>query len=300
MKDDGDLLDELKDSLDDLCADDDSEACEQLEEAVEELDPMPPGGPGMDLWRVGVPSIGETWPKRFKHTRSTGGIGTGVYAFRDEQPARDNVARKPEGASGTEVFRLRNALQNPIQPTTEEATRVLNQLGRRMSLIAFEMGRDEEVKRGRNMTWREVFDRGGYLSLTLHGGLGGDPRIGEGSSRLNKDFITLLGDTPELREKYGYSGDELAKDALEATKQALEDAQSKDNWMMGRDGIQPMNYLLWPEFDGVAPKDGAGGNTGQFGCLILIEKIKQCVPGRDLGYNDRIDADVLNDCFSRG
>lgn len=297
---DDDILDQLEDEIDTLCSDDDSEACEQLEEAVEELDPTPPGGPGMDLWRVGTPTIGETWPKRFKHTRSTGGIGTGVYAFRDEQPARENVARKPEGAGNTEVFHLRNALKNPIQPTTEEATRLLNQLGRRMSLVAFEMGRDEDTTRGKDMTWDEVFERGDFLSLTVHGGLGGDPRIGEGGSYFMRDSLDLLDGIPKLREKYGYSGDELAQDALEATKQALEDAQSKDNWMMGRDGVQPMNYLLWPEFDGVAPKDGAGGNTGQWGCVILIERIRQCVPGRELGFNDAIDADVLNDCFSRG
>lgn len=298
MKDDDDLLDELKDSLDDLCDDDDSEACEQLEEAVEELDPIPPGGPGLDLWRVGVPSIGETWPRRFKHIRSTGGIGTGVYAFRDEEPARQNVAGKPDDAANTDVFHLRNALKNPIQPVSKEATEILNRLGRRMSIIAFEMSRDEP--RGRDMTWGEVFDRGGFLSLTVHGGLGGDPRIGEGSSRLGRNFIDLLGDTPELREKYGYSSEELAEDALRATKQALEDSDVEAGSLFDRDSVQPMNYLLWPEFDGVAPKDGAGGNMGKFGCLILIERIRQCVPSRDLGYNDRIDAGLLNDCFSRG
>jgi len=242
----------------------------------------------IDYWRVGVPSIGETWPRRFSHGRSTGGIGTGIYAFRDREAAERNVANKPPEAK-SEIFEIRNAVENPIQPTTIESTELLNRLGRRMALVAHGVAAGQA-------DWDRVFERGEFLGVDITGGIGGDPRIDDGGKAFSSDFISLLGGIPELNEKYRYDTSELAMDALRATKEALE---AVDGDARFSEGPQPLNYLLWPEFDGVAPKDGAGGNIGKFGCNILIERVQECVTDRELEYNSRIEADVLNRCFSR-
>ena len=86
----------------------------------------------MDLYRVGVPSIGEAWGRRFNYSRSSGGLGTGVYAFRDRPAAESNITRSSPDA---ELYVLENALENPIQPLTRDATDALARVSRYMDLL---------------------------------------------------------------------------------------------------------------------------------------------------------------------
>lgn len=239
---------------------------------------------GMDLWRKGVPSIGETFPRRFTHKRSTGGIGTGIYNFRTESAAIRN-ANDQRFRSGDEVYRLENAVERPIQPQTEEATRILNYFSRKLALIVWSVHTDQ-------VTWERVEERGSHLSLTLTGGLGGSPRVDDGSDWLGADLITLLGDTPELREKYSYDSDALVEDGIAAAKETYRALDGR--WHVHEP--QPLNLLLYPDFDGVCPYEDAGGDSGAWGCVILLERIQECVPG-DYSYNDRIDAETLNACW---
>lgn len=238
---------------------------------------------GVDLWRKGEPSIGETWPRRFSHGRSTGGIGTGIYAFRTESAARRNANDDRFRDDG--VFRLQNALERPIQPRTRDATETLNDFSRKLSLMAYSVYRDQ-------ITWERIEERGAHLSLTLTGGLGGDPRVGDGGDWLGSDLITLLGDTPELREQYGYDSDALAEAGIRAAKAAYNTLGG--TW--GGHQPQPLNHLLYPDFDGVYPYESAGGDSGQWGCVILVERVQECV-NREFEFNDRVDAATLNGCW---
>lgn len=242
-------------------------------------------GGGKDLYRVGEPSIGESWPRRFSYNRSTGGIGTGVYAFRDRDAAQQNIDRKPEDAK-KDLLVLRSALTNPITPRTEEATRALNKFGRQLAGLA------SFVNRG-DATWDEVTDRGGSIRVEVRSGFGTDPGLFEGDS-LSRGLLDVLLNTPELRDEYGLTSEDLAADGVRAARMAQADLEASSDQ---RGLSQPLNYLLWPRFDGVCPSDSAGGNTGEFGCVILVEKIEQCFPGQDLSFPDQVGAQGLNECF---
>jgi len=237
----------------------------------------------MDLWRKGVPSIGETWPRRFYARRSTGGLGSGIYTFRTESAAKRNA--NDRRFSPGDVFHLQNAVENPIQPRTEEATQLLNDFSRKLSLVASDVRRDR-------VTWERVEEQGSYLRLTLTGGLSGDPRVDDGNDSLGSDIITLLGDTPELRAKYGYDSDAFVQAAIQATKAANRNIDRGRN----SHGSQPLNHLLYPDYDGVCPHEGAGGDKGQWGCVMLLERIQECV-NRSLSYSDEVAAETLNTCF---
>lgn len=241
----------------------------------------------MGLYRVGVPSIGETWPSRFSRRRSTGGLGSGVYAFRDRWAAKSN-----ESGAGTNdgLFVLENAVENPIQPATRDATDSLVRLSRVLSMLAERARLDAEDA----ITWERAFERGEFLSYSLTGGLGGTPGFGSGRS-ISSIAREVLFNTPELRDRYGYDTDEFVDDALRAAKQALERLSSGSFWQQA--GVQPINVLLYPEYDGVCPLDGAGGNTGMHGCVVFKERIDACV-GHTTDTFEEIPARLLNNCFA--
>lgn len=214
----------------------------------------------LTLYRVGKPSIGEVWPERYSWSRSTGGIGTGVYMFRDESAATGNIERvSPE----KDLYVFEDALENPIQPRTQEATDALNRCGRVMALLASRVDTDQ-------MTFDEAREKGAMLrfSFSSFGGVG----FGSGDA-LSKPFRNVLFDTPELRDAYGYGTEEFVMDGIDAAEAALNDTEGT----FDRTSVQPMNKLLYPEHDGVAPVDGAGGNIGQYGCVIFKEVIDSAV-----------------------
>ena len=235
----------------------------------------------MHLYRVGTPSIGEVWPRRFDYGRSSGGLGTGVYAFRDREAAEQNIERS---SPDKQLIVLRNALQNPVQPESLDGTEELVRLSRYMALLA------AEVRNGEN-TFADAVRNADSLRASF-GGIGRETGFGEGSSLSVRAQRVLL-DVPELGGKYEYETEPFLRDFIQATKTA-EQARSG---LSDPTSVQPINYLLYPEFDGVAPRDGAGGNTGKHGCVIFKERVDDCV-GRETESFESIAPGVLNACWS--
>lgn len=235
----------------------------------------------MHLYRVGTPSIGEVWPRRFDYGRSSGGLGTGVYAFRDREAAEQNIERS---SPDKQLIVLRNALQNPVQPGSLDGTEELVRLSRYMALLA------AEVRNGEN-TFADAIRNADSLRASF-GGIGRETGFGEGSSLSVRAQRVLL-DVPELGGKYEYESEPFIRDFIQATKTA-EQARSGT---IDPTASQPINYLLYPEFDGVAPRDGAGGNTGKHGCVIFKERIDDCV-GRETESFEEIPPGVVNACWS--
>ena len=215
---------------------------------------------GLDLYRVGVPSIGETYGRRFNASRDTGGLGTGVYAFTTREAAEDNAD------ADQEVFVLRNALSNPIKPEDFQTTVSLNDLGVEMARAAARVRQDES-------SFPEERD---------------NP-----DSRLRRKARDVLFGTPELQSLYGFDTDEFVQDVISATALAEQSRETEREGTVG----QPMNHLLWPEFDGVYP-EGEAGESGTYGAVIYKTKIDECV-GRRTERAEEIPADTLNDCFRR-
>lgn len=235
----------------------------------------------LTLYRVGEPSIGEAYINRWTWSRSTGGIGTGVYAFRTREAAEDNIAMPHNDGP---LYELEDALENPIQPPTMEATRELNKLSRKVDLIS------NLADQGK-VDLEEVKDDPVLHPVALSTGFGRDSHLGNGDP-LNRHAFNVLLKTPELREKYGMDDKQFTADLIEAAQEARDRCQGVGD----KTCVQPINQLLWPDYDGVAPHSGAGGDTGQFGCVIFKEKIDQCV-GPTESFEE-IAVSQLNRCFT--
>ena len=215
---------------------------------------------GLDLYRVGVPSIGETFGRRSTGSRGSGGLGTGVYAFTTLEAAEDN-------ASGDqEVFVLENALSNPIRPEDFQTTVALNDLGIEMARTVTRVRQDES-------SFPDERD---------------DP-----DSRLKRKARDVLFGTPELQSLYGFDTDEFVADVISASALAQQSLESEPEGTVA----QPINHLLWPEFDGVYP-EGEAGESGTYGAVIYKTKIDECA-GRRTERAEQIPADTLNVCFRR-
>ena len=235
----------------------------------------------LDLYRVGTPSIGEVWPRRFDFGRSSGGLGTGVYAFRDREAAEKNIENT---SPDKELVVLRNALENPVQPGALSGTEALVKLSRYMALLA------AETRNGKN-SFADAMREADSLRASF-GGIGREVGFGEGES-LSVLAQRVLLDTPELRVRYDYDTEPFLRDFIQATKTAEQSLSG----LSDPAGTQPINYLLYPEFDGVCPRDAAGGNTGKHGCVVFKERVDDCV-GRETESFEEVPADVLNACWS--
>lgn len=217
----------------------------------------------ISLYRVGTPTIGETFGRRWNASRDSGGLGTGVYAFTTREAAESNIKRS---SPGRELVVLENALSSPVRPADFQATVALNDMSRELARAI------ARVQQGET-TFREEQD---------------NP-----SSRLKRKARTVLFDTPELSDIYGFDRESFIEDAISAAALTKQDAEvSRD-----RDVTQPLNRLLWPDFDGVAPR-GEAGESGAYGAVIFKEKVDECV-GRETVLNEEIPGDTLNDCFRR-
>lgn len=243
----------------------------------------PERGMAVDLWRKGVPSIGETYGTRWTSNRSTGGLGTGVYAFVSEEAARQNVEARDDD---TEVYRLLDACERPLRPRNRGATVALNRLSRNLDRAVRAAYRGETTKATLL----------GLPHIQRPRGWAGKPQpvvTDRGGTSLRGLAREVYVSTPELAaefvdaEAFGVAMVEGAFEALAELKNAS-----------GRTAVQPINKALYPRYDGVVPTTEAGGADGQFGCVIFKERIDRCAgEGSNLAEFDTISASVLNRCF---
>jgi hypothetical protein len=236
----------------------------------------------LTLYRVGTPSIGEGYMGRWRWTRGTGGLGTGVYAFRTEDAARENIQ---SSSPGRELVVLHDALDNPIQPTTLDATRNLNQMSRKVALLA---SLDRRGEYGIN----EAIEAPGETKVTTSP-WGDQSHVGNGSF-LTSDAFTVLLNTPELREEYGLDKEAFVRDFLKAATVASRRCEGFTSGAC----VQPINELLHPRHDGVAPHVGAGGDSGDHGCVVFKEVVDDCV-GHKTDQGEQVSGDRLNRCFQQ-
>lgn len=228
----------------------------------------------MDLYRVGEPVITEMWRESWTNDRDTGGLGTGVYAFRERWAAKQYISRsRPDD----DLFVLHDALESPIQPTTNDATESLNRLSR---LFGFLYGENEYLE----YTYAQAREEADDLKARRRGFFGQEPGFGKGES-LNKLAREVLRYTPELEESYGTDTAAFLTDFVDATEEAASELEPAQFTLTG---LQPINKLLYPDFDGVAPLDGAGGNSSKHGCVVFKQRVDQ-VLGEDADTHAELD-----------
>lgn len=252
---------------------------------------------GRDLFRVGLPRITEAWVRSFTANRGSGGLGTGVYAYTAKMAAEDDVQQAMQGDFGaTDLFELRGALDNPLLLSGSgdafKEVRRLHDFAGLLSLIARRerddpgyidnFPADYEETAGlshRSADWVNEPDTSGMfttedpvtdihnevfrMTLTI-----GSQAFGDGLNEQPVYEAALM----SCREAVGQRGDPLS-----------------ETW------LQPINFFLWPQFDGVYPL-GEAGRSNKWGACIFKQKIDECL-GRDVQVNEDLPVEKLNKCF---
>lgn len=262
---------------------------------------LPDGG--YTIWRVGQPRVTEAWITSFNAGRGSGGYGTGVYGYASRAGAEQDISSiagsGPRRGDPQPVIALKSAIEDPLvlgNALEDEDNRDLKEVsafhnfGAELSSIA----REEWDNPG---TVDDLIDQAedeGYESLPpfrTYGG--GGPK--DGLSRLAATISLHIGGG--MKDRIGvYDYQQTAIEALKACKEAAEQTTRGTS----RDGLwlQPINFFLWPSFDGVLPLPGAGGNSNTYGAVILRQRIDECF-GEPVPQRENLSADRLNGCFSR-
>lgn len=237
------------------------------------------------LYRVGFPSIGETYGRTWTWQRDTDGLGTGIYAFAAEDAADRNTVIT--GQADARIFTLPEALGNPVELRTYDAMVAFARFWRKCDRV-------RSLTEDDILTWDEAFDRAGTLPISLNRRRGGREAITMGGSIRSTAWDALM-ESPQLQEMFGLDAEEMTREGLRATRAASRNLDFGDR---NATTTQPANHLLWPDYDGVYPHPGAGGNEGTWGCVIFKEKIDQCV-GRETTQGEEVAVSELKPCFER-
>lgn len=193
------------------------------------------------LFRVGIPRVTET-TSRFGCSRGTGGLGTGIYAYRDLEAAKKNsmVVSDKQPIFKIDVSEM---CKNPLKIKedlfgSDLTTRSLNKAGISM--------RCEDIdKATEKLTWI--------------------PGI-----------MKALSEKTSCGDDYGSKCEQELKNLVKLSIKKERDCskyKGKETW--GAESCsQAMNHLLENlGFDCVLPTDRAGGNSNYLGSVILKETI---------------------------
>ena len=201
-----------------------------------------------NLFRVGKPRITET-TDNFGCGRSTGGMGTGIYAYKDLDAAEENSSYKSGKQS---IYELENICKNPIVSTTEFETLKLNDAGIAM--------RCEEEK--------EAFDKLIFVDGIMQAV---DDKFSCGGKYSTQCDIKLK---------------KIIKSSIKKERDCSRDKEGKETWG-AKYCSHAMNHLLEDlEIDCVLPTNAAGGNSNTFGSIILKETIDKHLGRKTVGYKD--------------
>ena len=203
----------------------------------------------ISLFRVGKPKVTET-TNRFTCSRSTGGLGTGIYAYKDLDAARSDYSYKHNEQP---IYKLENICKNPLEPIFEESTYNLNDAGTAMIC--------DEVDKA-------------VLELSFVNGI---------NSAVSKKYNC----EPMFDEKCRNVLKDKIIEAIQKTENCIEKHEKDEPYFGGKHCSQPINHLLGDlGFDCVLPTDKAGGNSNTFGSVILKETIDKKLGRKTVGYKD--------------
>jgi hypothetical protein len=242
------------------------------------------------LYRVGKPRITETWIGRYNHNRGTGGLGTGVYAYATKAGATNDSDSHAAGGDQP-VITLRDALADPLVITGPDRAPVrVNYFSRALSYIGQRQRNDPDyVERLRRETMPDDPDDPGVLVFPQRKF---EPHMPERLAKYLSDHIHTMSLMLPTDGPWG-AHDMIGvwETALDACESAARDCVDSD------DGCsQPINHLLYPEYDGWYFTSHARGDSNTYGCVILKERIDECL-GRHTGEGEVLDPEELNACF---
>lgn len=243
------------------------------------------------LYRVGEPSIGETYVNRWSYTRSSGALGTGVYAFVTRESAEANLNRL-HSDGGRSLHVIKNALRKPLVIDNFEGLVALNKFCRDADfastmLLLGEFSSDELPTR-RGVDGLMVDRLGGF-------GRQNSPSVGEGRGT---DIVDRARDVQRAIPQLARVGtpERLATEFItrgrnlrERRKELPQDRKRAVN--------QPLNDIFYPQFDGIYPTPDSGGDNGTWGACIWKQRVEECVE-KELSSFETVESSVLNVCFA--
>lgn len=201
------------------------------------------------LFRVGKPKVTET-TNRFTCGRSTGGLGTGVYAYADLDAALNDYSYKHNEQP---IYELESVCKKPLEPTHENDTFALNDAG-----TAMRCGETDEA------LLQLSFIPG--INLALSKKYNCKPMFDKECKDILKDKIMA---------------------SIQKTEDCIEKYTKDDPYYGGKHCSQPMNHLLNDlGFDCVLPTSKAGGNSNTFGSVILKETVDKELGKKTVGYEN--------------
>jgi len=206
-----------------------------------------------NLYRVGKPRVVET-TDRFDCGRGTGGLGTGIYAYKDLDAAESSGSYK----SGQQpIYELPNICKDPLNIHEDlfggsSITNSVNKAG-----IAIRCGDIEETVE--RLSWSpEIMERLSERTKC------GDP------------YTTQC----DLKLK------EIIASAIKEERDCSRNSKGEETYG-SKHCSQPMNHVLRDlGFDCVLPTDRAGGNDYYYGSVILKETIDKHLGRKTVGYED--------------
>ena len=207
-----------------------------------------------NLFRIGKPRVTET-TDNFKCGRGTGGMGTGVYAYADLKAAKEDYSFKEREQP---IYELPDICQNPIEPIFFDDTIKLN-------------------KAGRKMVCGEIDDAVMELRFI---------------DAINGVFINKYNCNTMFSEDCANKLKVKVESAMKKEDNCF-NKHKKDEPHGSKHCVQPMNHLLKDlGFDCVLPSANAGGNSNEFGSIILKETIDKHLGRKTVGYEDIDDFGV--------
>ena len=201
------------------------------------------------LFRVGKPKVTET-TSNFTCGRSTGGLGTGVYAYKDLDAALNDYSYKHNEQP---IFELKSICKNPLEPIFEDDTYGLNDAG--TAMICGEV--DKAVS-------KLSFVNG--INLALSKKYGCKPMFDKECKDILKDKIIA---------------------SIQKTNDCIKKHEKDEPYRSSKHCSQPINHLLNDlGFDCVLPTDKAKGNSNTFGSVILKETVDKELGKKTVGYEN--------------
>jgi len=207
----------------------------------------------ISLFRVGKPRVTET-TNQFDCGRSTGGLGTGIYAYQDLNVAKEHSLHME---SKQKVYELPNICKKPLILRealygSEKYTELFNKAGISM--------RCEDVGAATNrFSW-----------------------IPEIMNAVSKKTNCGKSDSKECANEL----EKIVISSIQKEKDCRTDKTGKLDYG-SKYCSQAMNHVLNDlEFDCVLPTDKAGGNKNYYGSVILKETVDKKLGRKTVGYED--------------
>ena len=238
------------------------------------------------VYRVGDIVLTEVWIRSFSIDRGSGGLGTGLYAYATPGGVEAAQANDIAGAASDDVYELPGILENPLfvgkhlNGRDRKYTHRVHDFAGILSVIA----RREAASSGYIDNFPEEEADLAALSHKTSEWVNKP----EGTFGRQDPVTDLYNAVSQVSRLLGEGAQETYERALAACREAArQDIDVVDGSM-----LQPLNFMLYPEYDGLYPAPSAGGDSNKWGVCVFKQRIDDLL-GRDVPVEEPIAPSAL-------